>query len=168
MIRHPASGTHLCKKHFLRYVRRRVLKAFYKLGLGTSREVSVDPSHGEVEAIIVRDALRDKGIKISIEKGGEIKAMSIEKVLYFLLKAFYENDVKALELADPTRSKNPAFVLLPYEVAVYAKLVGLEPPRERFEGPLWDIALSVALEQPTEAYSSLKIISKLTRLFPVP
>jgi len=168
VIRHPASGAHLCKKHFLRYVRRRVLKAFYKLGLGTLREATVDPSYGEVEAAIVRDALRDKGIKASIEEGGELKAMSIEKVLYFLLRAFYENDARALELADPKKSKNPAFVLLPYEVAVYAKLTGLRPPRERFGGPLWDIALSVALEQPTEAYSSLKIISELSRLFPVP
>ncbi|NPA85261.1 MAG: hypothetical protein GXO07_04555 [Crenarchaeota archaeon] len=164
MAKHPASGTPLCAKHFLRYVRKRVVRNMYKLGI---RDTYVDPSYGEVEAVIVRDALSERGIEVKIEKGRGMRVMSIDKVLYFLLKAFYEGDREALRLADPRESKNPAFSLLPYEVALYAKLTGLNPPRERFEGALWRIARAVALEQPTEAYSSLKIISQLSRVFPV-
>lgn len=136
----------------------------YKLGI---KEYSVDPSFGKIEAVIVSDSLREKGIEVEIREGGSMKVMSIEKVLYFLLKAFYENDERALRLADPKRSKNPAYMLLPYEVALYAKLRGLEPPKEPFDGALWRIAKAVALEQPTEAYSSLKTLSKLIEVLPI-
>jgi len=149
-------------------VERKLWNSFKELKLRSDiREYTIDTSLGAVEARMLAEALRRRGIKVELVEGGEIRAFSIDKVLYFLLKAFYENDEEALAMADPYRSKNPAYVLLPYEVAVYAKLRGLEPPPEPFEGALWRVALEVSLRQPSEAYSALKVIPKLRELFPI-
>ncbi len=171
VLKHPASGSPLCTKHFFRYVHKRVLRAASSVGVLKCEELTVDPSLGEIEAKIFVEALtsrRKPCPKPKILEGGEVKPFSLEKVLFFLLKYFYEGDREALTLADPVAARNPAYVLLPYEVALYAKLKGWPPSQERFSGALWEVALEVATSQPTEAYSALKVLDRLKGVLPIP
>ncbi len=171
-ILHPSSGQPLCKKHFLRYLYKKVLREAASLGLLKCDKITVKvDEHNEAEAKLVLEALRDWAKRKSCpapELGDTgIYPLSLEKVLYLMLKAFYELDEASYKLANPRLAKNPAYTLLPFEVAAFAKLRQMKPPKEYGKGPLWEIALDVATHQSTEAFSALKILDKLELLFPI-
>ena len=171
-VLHPSSGQPLCKKHFLRYLYKKVLREAARLGLLKCGKIMVKvDKYNEVEANLVLEALKDWAKRKSCpepESGNVgIYPLSLEKVLYLMLKAFYELDENSYKLANPRLAKNPAYTLLPFEVAAYARLRRMKPPKEYGEGPLWEIALDVTTQQSTEAFSALKVLNKLELLFPI-
>ncbi len=172
LILHPASGQPLCKKHFLRYIYKKVLRESAKLGILSCNKITIKiDKFNQIEARIVAEALKDWAKRKSCplpefdERG--IYPLSSEKVVYLALRAFYELDKYSYELANPQLSKNPAYTLLPFEVAVYAKIRGMQPSNEYGKGPLWEIALDVTTSQTTETYNVFKILDNLKLLFPV-
>ena len=171
-VLHPASGQPLCKKHFLRYLYKKVIREAASLGLLKCESIKIKIDDVNlIEGKIVYEAIRDWSKRKSCPQPKEsdegIYPLSMEKVLYLLLKAFYELDERAYRIANPKLSGNPAYTLLPFELLSFAKLRNLPPPKPYGEGPLWEIAVEVSSAQPTEAFSSLKLIENLKALFPV-
>ncbi len=161
-----SSGDPLCQKHLIRRLERQVAKESAKLGILECRELKiVKKSFNEPEALLVYNSLKERAKRRScplpvLANEGDIFPLSAEKVLYLLFKAFYLGEVS--ELLDPKEAKNPAYVVLPRDLAAYSYVKGISFPAAPFgEGPLWELAVKIATEQPTEAYSAFKLIDKV-------
>ncbi len=169
-----SSGDYLCKKHLIKRLERRVAKEAASLGLLKCEEITITRNEYNFrEATLVYNALKSRAKRRScpeprfVEEGGYLNPLSAEKVLYLLLRAFYLGEVS--ELLHPKAARNPAYVVLPRDLAAYSFAIGLKGvPKPFGKGPLWKVAVKVATEQPTETYSSFKLIDKVIELWRAP
>jgi len=161
-----SSGDPLCPKHLIKRLERQVAREAAKLGMLECKELTITLNEfNEPEAFLLYNSLKERAKRRScpppklVEKG-ELNPLSAEKVLYLLFKAFYLGEVSPL--LDPREARNPAYVILPRDLAAYSYVKGIRyPPKSFGEGPLWELALKVSTEQPTETYSSFKLIEKV-------
>ncbi|ALU12606.1 hypothetical protein EYM_05650 [Ignicoccus islandicus DSM 13165] len=169
-----SSGEYLCKKHLIKRLERKVAKEASSLGLLRCEEITITKNEYNFrEAILVYNSLKSRAKRRScpepklVEGKGDLTPLSAEKVLYLLLKAFYLGEVS--EFLHPKEAGNPAYVILPRDLAAYSYAIGLrEVPKPFGEGPLWDVAVKIATEQPTETYSSFKLIDEVIKFWKAP
>ncbi|UXD22633.1 hypothetical protein IPA_06860 [Ignicoccus pacificus DSM 13166] len=164
-----SSGDPLCPKHLIRRLERQVAKEASRLGILECKEITITYNdYNKPEALLVYNSLKERAKRRScppprLAEEGEWHPLSAEKVLYLLFKAFYLGELDPL--LDPKEAKNPAYVILPRDLMAYSYVKKISPPKPFGEGPLWELALKVATEQPTETYNSFKLIGKVKEMW---
>ena len=165
-----SSGDPLCPKHLVKRLERQVAREASRLGLLSCKPLRiVKRSFNEPEAVLLYNSLKERAKRRScpppeLSEEGALFPLSAEKVLYLLFKAFYLGEISPL--LDPREARNPAYTVLPRDLAAYSYLKGIRYPPEPFgNGPLWELAVKIASEQHTETYNAFKLIGEVKGLW---